>query len=117
MTAQNAWAEVIIVEGNNPPTDGVDLQGPLIYKNDTFGGGPTWDGQISTDPNNNQGAAPGTGMFATASGTITLVLKTGNGSGASGSYFDDVSITPEPASLAMLGLGAAPLVLRRRRRV
>ena len=51
----------------------------------------------------------------TASGTITLVLKAGNSDIVSGTFFDDIHITPEPASAALVGLGALPLLLRRRR--
>lgn len=111
VTAQNAWAEVIVVEGNNPPTNGQDLTAPLHYKNDTFGGGPTWDGLISSYVQ--QGGALG-GTFTTASGIITLVLKSGNGSGSSGTYFDDIYITPEPTSLALLALGGLAFLRRRR---
>lgn len=109
----NSWAEVIVVEGNNPPVNGSDLQNPLHYKDDNFSGTTSWDGLISATSDQVGGALGGS--FTTASGTITLVLKAGNSDIVSGTFFDDIHITPEPASAALVGLGALPLLLRRRR--
>ncbi len=111
--ANNQWGEVIVKEGNSPPTNGSDTTGPLIYKNDTFATPGGWTGQISlTDPV--QGGNPAS--ITTASGTITLILKSGNtGSSNASVDFDDVWITPEPTSLALLGLAGLPLLRRRRR--
>lgn len=111
----NAWAEVIVVEGNNPPVDGVDLTGPLIYKTDSWDNPGGSNGQISTSPLNNLGGAPGTGAFSTASGTVTVVLKVGNVSGTTAVAFDDVSIVPEPSAALLLAMPGLALLRRRRR--
>jgi hypothetical protein len=109
----NDWEEVQVLEGAISYTPGDDINYPsnLEYKNDNFSGHPNFPvgGQIST-------LAPvaNDGNFQTASGTVTVVLKYGNNTGSTQMWceFDDVYITPEPASLALLGL---PMLLIRRR--
>ena len=73
--SNNHWAEVIIKEGNAPPTNGSDTTGPLHYKDDNFGGTDPWNGQISVTSDQAGGATGGS--FTTASGTITLILTSG----------------------------------------
>lgn len=54
------------------------------------------------------------GTFQTASGTVVVLLKVGNWPGTTQVQFDDVYITPEPASLGLFGLAAIPFFFRRR---
>lgn len=106
----NQWGEVIIREGNAPPVNGSDVAGPLYYKNDTWTTSGGWSGLISA-------TAPVANVpsFTTASGTITLILKSGNVPNSTASVdFDDIWITPEPASLGLFAIGGLVLVRRRR---
>jgi hypothetical protein len=48
---------------------------------------------------------------------VGWVNSTGAWSNGTGAYFDDMVLTPEPASLALLGLAGIPMLLRRRRHV
>lgn len=109
-STNNQWGEVIVMEGAVNLLNSSDYTAPLKYKNDTFGGRTGWNGKISaTSPVTN---VPN---FTTASGTVTILLKSGNGSGTTSVDFDDISITPEPATAALLALAGLPLLRRRRR--
>ncbi len=116
-SADSFWAEVLMYEGvktlnngadYNPGQNGTIADGETLYKNDTWTTKNGWNGQISaTAPVFNSPS------FTTTTGTITLVLKTGNTGGTGAADFDDMSITPEPAAALLLGL---PLLFVRRRR-
>lgn len=56
----------------------------------------------------------GTQVFAATDTTYTSPGRAGVGSYNDAPYFDDVSIVPEPTSLAVLAIGAAGLIRRRR---
>jgi len=116
------WGEVIVVEGNNPPADGTDITGPLIYKNDSFATPGGWSGQISLTspvPSDPMGGPLGAGS---PSGQVTVILKSGNtntGGSTTGVDWDNVSLTaiPEPSTWLLLAAGAValpPLVRRRK---
>ena len=50
----------------------------------------------------------------TATGTTMYVgLKTGSGGSGTYATFDDVTVTPEPAAIVLLGLSALALLRRR----
>lgn len=116
------WAEVIVLEGNNPPQNNVDVLAPLIYKNDTFGGSVNgWSGIISqTSPVtfNPTGGPLGAGS---PSGVVTVLLKSGSiGVGTlNGANFDNIVLIPEPSTTALALaalLAAVSLSARRHRR-
>lgn len=113
--ANNGWAEVIVIPDSTPPPpqDGSDynVAGNLEYKTDSFNGaGPgsgdstTFSGAEVTDD----------GSFTTTTGTITVILKVGNGSGLTDVAFDDVLVTPEPTAALLLALPGLALLRRRR---
>lgn len=108
----NAWAEVIVIPDDTPPppVNGSDynVAANLEYKIDSWAQQGTIDGTFS-----GTAAVKNDGDFTTTTGTVTVILKVGNGSGLSEVAFDDVQITPEPASLALLLLGL-PMLRRRR---
>jgi hypothetical protein len=119
--ASEQWAEVIVVEGNSPPVDGADVLGPLIFKNDTFGGNPLgWSGDFaftSSVVNDPLGGPLGAGS---PSGFVTVILKSGsiNPGTLNGADFVAVSLTavvPEPATW-MLAISGAVAALAWRRR-
>jgi hypothetical protein len=125
------WTELQMWEGtfvlNNandydPPNQGHQngsiADGELLYKTDSFtapyNNSSGWSGQISSVDNN--GATPaGVRSFTTTTGTITLLLKTGNVGGLGSSYWDDINITPEPSTLLLLTLPSIALMRGRRR--
>jgi hypothetical protein len=111
-TNNTMWAEVLVLEGNVALSNSSDYTTPLLWKDDNFGGDLTWDGQISATAD----IPAGSGIFQTASGTVTVLLKAGstNTGDDRGTYFDDIYITPEPACLGLFAL--AGLVMFRRRR-
>lgn len=107
------WEEVQVIEGAINYTPGNDITGNLEYKNDSFDGHPNFPvGGLMSDfaPTTNDG------VFQTASGTVTVVLKYGNGTGSTQIWaeFDDIYITPEPVTLGLVGLGGLVLIRRRR---
>lgn len=54
-----------------------------------------------------------TGLTVRNYDSVTLGFGTSSTSNGN-SWYDDVSVTPEPATMALLGLGALPLIRRRR---
>ena len=51
-----------------------------------------------------------------STGTVMIVaVKTGSGGAGTYAAFDNIVVTPEPASLALVAFGGLPLLLRRRR--
>jgi hypothetical protein len=100
------WAEVLVINGDRLPTDGVDevdgVNGAiLLFRNDTFDGRGAWNGPIGRNaPVKHQVS------FVAASTTATLVLRTGNnGPGTPTSVtFDDLSVHCVPPA----GTIAAP---------
>jgi hypothetical protein len=110
----SSWAEVIVIPDSTPPPpqDGSDynVAANLEYKTDDFDPAGPGEGTFS-------GTAEVTndGWFGPLStGTVTVILKVGNGSGLTEVAFDDIIITPEPSSALLLGLPALALLRRRR---
>lgn len=120
--ASEQWAEVIVVEGNSPPLDGMDVTGPLVFKNDTFGGDVNgWIGAFAdTSPVVNDPTAGPLGS-GSPSGFVTVILKSGsiNPGTLNGVDFGGVTLNaviPEPSAWALAVAGALTLAAWRCRR-
>jgi hypothetical protein len=135
--ASYMWAELVVYDSATwTPTNGTDINtnsaifkdgnltnGEMIYKTDTYAApynSAGWNGQWSTVANNyEKGGSGGNGALGLKSAIgnrLVVVLKTGNGQSATtvtSIDFDDVYLTPEPATLMLLGVPA--IFLRRRR--
>lgn len=126
--ADAQWAELVIYEGNTPPIAGTDtLAGRVIFKNSTFAsdtGGRTtgWGVSEAFEPlssatvvNRPTRAPLGTGS---TTGFVTVILKAGSiHAGVNTNKvvrWDNIVLTPEPASLMLLGLGCLAVARRRR---
>ena len=110
------WGEVMMFNDSGASvTDQIDAAvapGSIIYKRD---GGDTWSPSPFATTPPHAGASDNPNVLCT--GTVMYVaLKVGqSGGGMSDINFDNVIVTPEPASLLLVGFGALPLLLRRRR--
>lgn len=106
------WVEIIVIPDSSPPppAPGQDynVAANLEYKIDSWAQQGSIDGTFS-----GTAAVKNDGVFSTTTGTVTVILKTGNIGGNSQVAIDDVQITPEPASFALLLLGL-PMLRRRR---
>ncbi len=94
-----------VVDPNNAGSDAV-----LIQKWDAWGlptGGPTLASQLNTWV-----TGSGSLMLSNTTSTVAFFVKVGGGAG-NNVYFDNLTFTPEPVALALLGL---PMLLIRRRR-
>ena len=94
--ANHQWAEVLIINGPRQPVNGQDIhagQGDavLIYKNDTWATPGGWSGQM-----HHTAAVHNTAGFVAAGDTATIVLKSGNLTGAiSGTRYDNLVVSGE----------------------
>jgi hypothetical protein len=116
--ANEQWGEVIVRNGNNPPINGQDVTTPVAFKNDTWTSTSGWDGIISqTAPvTNNPNAGP-LGPGGSSLGVITVILKAGSVVDGTTNVlrWDNIVLTPEPATLALTLIGITVLPGRRRR--
>jgi len=126
--ANSQWGEVIYFDGVFAPTDGADVDtnqaafrdgnlanGELLWKRDTFSPTTAWDSLISATPGlafKSSAIIGANTLPAPTSGTITIILKAGNVGGDQGVDYDRMTLTPDPATVLLLGL---PLLLIRRR--
>jgi hypothetical protein len=135
-SASTQWGEVIWFDAAFTPTNGTDVNtnlagfrdgnlvnGELLLKRDTFGQPGGWNNTFGTAGSiayiSPAVTLSGNGLQfnnALTSATGTLILKAGNVGGNQGVDYDNVSLTPEPAALAMLAISSL-LVARRRRHV
>lgn len=102
----NGWYEVLLLAGTGGSWDG-PAAGELLAKME-YGFGPD-------TVNSNWHAGQVLGKSVTPGATYTIGIKTG-GSPANGNqgWFDDVVVTPEPATAALLALAGLPMLRRRR---
>lgn len=128
------WSEVIIYDGvktitngtdYNPGTDGSLANGEILYKiysnnaaNDTFAFAGSFSG--TTAPAAQKAPmqytiSPLATGFQSTTGKLTVLLKFGHTSSSAKSIdWDDIHITPEPSTAALLAGGVLLLVRRRR---
>ena len=110
----NSWCEVIVIDNEADFPDQVtgDVTGPLEYKTDSWGaGGPGAAGGLISDT----AEITNDGDFTTTDGQVAVLLKVGNNDDSLVSVaFDDMFITPEPATALLLGLPMLALLRRRR---
>jgi hypothetical protein len=111
------WTEVLFFNDDGRPIyDQLDapLNSSVIAKVDgwgmnggmPFGPGPITNYYYPAGPNTNVITATGTTMY--------VGLKTGSAGQGTYAEFDNVMVTPEPATLGLLGLSAFALLRRRR---
>jgi hypothetical protein len=102
----NGWYEVLLLN-NAADWDGPSASELLAKEEYGFGSdtvNSTWHDLVVNS------------IAVTPGATYTIGLKTG-GNPADGNqgWFDDLVVTPEPTSLALLGVAGLPLLFRRRR--
>ncbi len=104
-TANNQWAEVLVINGSRTPVNGQDVNDGqsdvvMIYKNDTWATPGGWSGSMDqTAPVANVGTFTADGSVA------TIILKVGNAGGSTnGALFDNLSLvagTPQSPTIAL----------------
>lgn len=100
------------------PINGSDYSGTYVWKSVRTNANANGLGQWSDlSWGNTSTNHLGNGQFTTTTGSILLMIKVWSGSTLNNTTvydFDDLKITPEPATLAFLGLGGVLLARRRR---
>jgi len=112
------WAEVMLFS----PSAGEDIAGridagnaaDIAYKKDSWGMNPptAWDWEpasLSPHPSGNGGT-----ITVGADGLVVVATKLGTVGAANWACFDNITLVPEPATMALLGLSGLALLRRRR---
>jgi len=109
-TANNQWAEVLIINGSRTPTNGQDINDgqsdvEMIYKNDTWTTPGGWSGNMDvTSPVAN------VGTFTADDTVATIILKMGNtGGSTNGTLFDNLVLSGGPAPTPTIALNKSSL--------
>lgn len=114
------WCEVLFFNDDNRTIYkqmDAPLDSSIISKVDVWGNYAMPFGTPSMAPITNYYYAPGlhTNKIVATGTTMYVVLKTGASNGSTVCVFDDVVVTPEPASMLALFAGLGGLIIRRKR--
>jgi len=109
-TANNQWAEVLVINGSRTPTNGQDINDgqsdvEMIYKNDTWATPGGWSGNMDvTSPVAN------IGTFTADDTVATIILKMGNvGGSTNGTLFDNLVVSSAGTAPPTISLNKSSL--------